>query len=73
MNTIVVARDRVALDLLLWRRFGAGGNAMLEATLELNPGLADLGAIIPVGTSVILPEYASAPSENSVPVISLFG
>lgn len=72
MIKVVVQRERTTLDLLLWRQHGVAGASMLEETLEANPGIADLGAELPIGTEVQLPELmlkAAAPAR----VISLFG
>jgi phage tail protein X len=54
-ETIVIRGDGITLDLLLWRRFLVPTPGLLERTLELNRGLSDLGAFIPVGTAVIIP------------------
>ncbi len=73
METVTVQRTRTTLDLLLWRRFGVAGMGMVERTMELNPGVAGLGAVLPVGTAVLLPD---APPPRAVParrVLSLFG
>ena len=48
-ETITVKGDNIALDLLLWRRFGVRGQQLVEETYQLNPGLADLGLILPPG------------------------
>lgn len=73
MEAITVTRPRTMLDLLLWRKFGADGPALLEQTLEANPGLAAAGAEIPIGTVVMLPDYAPKRSSQPVPVLDLFG
>ena len=73
MITVTVQRPRTTLDLLLWRQNGVAGAALLEQTLEANPGAADLGAELPIGTTVHLPELpASAPAQTTK-VIDLFG
>lgn len=53
--TFVIERVRVAaefttLSLLIWRRFGQPKPGLVEDTLDRNPGLADLGLHLPVGT-----------------------
>jgi phage tail protein X len=73
MIEITVQRPRTTLDLLLWRQHGVAGSALLERTLELNPGVADLGAELPIGTVVQLPELSSPARMQSARVISLFG
>ncbi|MDR5776766.1 MULTISPECIES: tail protein X, partial [unclassified Caballeronia] len=43
------------VDLLCWRFYGRT-NGTVEAVLEANPGLADLGLMLPLGTLVSMPE-----------------
>lgn len=62
-ETVIVRRDDVTLDRLVWERFGRT-EGLVEATLALNPGLAALGVVLPVLTPVVLPD---APAET-VPV-----
>ncbi|MCR6672213.1 tail protein X [Devosia ginsengisoli] len=73
MIDIKVQRSRTTLDLLLWRQHGIVGMAMLEETLELNPGVADLGAELPIGTSVQLPDLPAPAPVQVTKVIDLFG
>lgn len=55
IETIVVKGDAIPLDLLVWRRFQRRTPGVVERALALNPGLADLGLMIPVGTAVVIP------------------
>ena len=55
MTEFVVERIRVVaeystLALMIWRRFQRPMPGLVEDTLARNPGLADLGAHLPVGT-----------------------
>jgi phage tail protein X len=70
-ETIKIKGEGISLDLLLWRRFGVAGQKIVEKTLNLNPGLAALGAELPIGALVTLPDepVASATAETA---ISLF-
>lgn len=52
---MVRARQGDTLDALCWRHLGATRD-MVEMTLELNPGIADLGPVLPHGTAVELPD-----------------
>lgn len=61
----VIARQGDTLDRLVWERYGQRPGA-LEATLQVNPGLADLGAVLPVGVRVSLPEINAAPATAAV-------
>jgi phage tail protein X len=72
-ETVTIAGDGIMLDLLLWRRYGVRGKALVEQTLDLNNHLAILGPFLPLGTVVILPDL---PPETAVPprkIVSLFG
>ena len=58
IETLDVTTERTTLDLLLWRRFRREVPGFVEDTLRRNPGLARLGAILPVGLAlqVAVPE-----------------
>jgi phage tail protein X len=56
MNEVIEVRgEGIALDLLLWRRFGRPGLALVEKTLDMNSGIARGGAFLPLGAKVALP------------------
>lgn len=55
----LTARQGDKLDQLLFREAGLGP-AALTRVLEANPGLADLGPILPLGTVVVVPAPVSA-------------
>lgn len=68
----VYAHQGDTLDALLWRNTGRTA-ALLEATLDANPGLADLGVVLPHGTAVEIPEAALAsPPVADQPLIQLW-
>lgn len=73
MITITIQRPRTTLDLLLWRQHGIGGREMLTETLDLNPRVASLGAELPLGAIVHLPERPAARPGPAITVIDLFG
>lgn len=64
--------EGVVLDLLLHRKYGVRGRELVEQTLVLNPGLASLGPVLPLGTRVLLPDLPG-PSPAKKRVVSLFG
>lgn len=64
MPMIVRAQQHDTLDLLCWRHLGATAN-VVEAALELNPRLADLGPFLPHGLLVTLPEPTATPTKTS--------
>lgn len=73
-RTITVRGEGITVDLLLWREYGVKGKRALKATLDLNPGVAGLGPVLPLGTAVTL---ADLPVEqravNQSTAIDLFG
>lgn len=58
----VMANQGDTLDGLCYRYLGSTAG-VVEQALELNRGLADLGAVLPHGTPVILPD--SVPQDTS--------
>jgi phage tail protein X len=54
-EVFVVDQDYTMLDSMIWRRHRRRTPGLVEKTLELNPGLADLGPILPIGTRVLIP------------------
>ena len=67
----LVARSGDKLDLLLFRDAGLGP-FHLTRVLEANPGLADLGPILPLGTIVIVPAIADESTSRVRPLIQLW-
>ena len=51
----VVRQDGLRLDHIAREALGSWNNGIVEAILDLNPGLAALPAILPVGTAIDLP------------------
>jgi len=51
------AQQGDTVDAICWRHYGRTAG-VVEQVLEANPGLADLGSVIPHGTQVLLPEQA---------------
>ncbi|KLU15536.1 MULTISPECIES: tail protein X [Xenorhabdus] len=48
------------VDALCWRHYGRT-HGVTEQVLEANPGLADVGVILPHGMALELPDIAPAP------------
>lgn len=57
MRTLT-SRQGDTLDALIWREAGLKA-ADIARVLEANPGLADLGPVLPLGTLVHLPATSS--------------
>ncbi|WP_137936114.1 tail protein X [Chitinivorax sp. B] len=51
----VIALQGDTVDLLCWRHLGRTGG-VTERVLARNPGLAELGPVLPLGTQVTLPD-----------------
>ena len=54
----VIANQGDTVDAICWRYYGRTAG-VTEAVLEANPGLADLGPILPQGVMVNMPEAQS--------------
>lgn len=52
------------VDALCWRYYGRTAG-ITEQVLDANPGIADLGAELPVGTLVTLPDQPATPVANN--------
>lgn len=72
-ETYTVKQQHLSLDLILWRRFGRPGQRLVEQAYVLNPGLAALGPILPVGTVVLLPDYMRPTTRLKAQPVDLFG
>ncbi len=69
---LATAHQGDTLDALLWREAGRTGALVLQ-TLDANPGLADLGDVLPHGTAVVIPEAAlHTPAVADQPLIQLW-
>lgn len=55
----VRAQQGDTLDALCWRHLGRTAG-VTEQAFNLNPGLADLGTVLPIGQLVTLPDPATA-------------
>ena len=56
---LVRANQGETLDALCWRVLGRTAS-VTETALAANPGLADLGPVLPLGTIVSLPDDVQA-------------
>jgi len=70
MFDTLTARQGDTLDGLLWRDRALGPDE-LASVLAANPGLADLGPILPMGTTVLVPASAT-PAPRTLPLIQLW-
>jgi len=58
-------KDGDMLDWICSKHYGRTSGAV-EAVLEANPGLADLGPVYAAGTLILLPELPAAESAATV-------
>ncbi|MFI8729414.1 tail protein X [Stutzerimonas kunmingensis] len=63
--TTVIANQGDTVDAICWRYYGRTAG-VTEAVLDANPGLADLGTVIPHGTAVTLPDAAPQAEQRQV-------
>ncbi|HAG18312.1 tail protein X [Stutzerimonas kunmingensis] len=63
--TTVIANQGDTVDAICWRYYGRTAG-VTEAVLDANPGLADLGPVIPHGTAVTLPDAAPQAEQRQV-------
>lgn len=61
MTITVQAQQGDTVDMLCLRHLGTTAG-VTEATYALNPGLATLGPVLPLGRRVILPDLPTAPT-----------
>lgn len=54
-ETVTVEGDFLTVSLIVWRRFHRPMPGLVEQIYDLNPGLADLGQFLPVGTVFEMP------------------
>ncbi|MDX6806299.1 tail protein X [Terrihabitans rhizophilus] len=70
---ITVRGDNILLDQILHRELGPVlARTLLAETLLLNPGLADEGAVLPMGRTILIPDRPTTRAAVVQPV-SLFG
>lgn len=62
---IVNAQQNDTVDAICWRHYGKTAG-VVEQVLLANPGLADYGAVLPIGVRVELPELAAAKKQKLI-------
>ncbi|MBB3001447.1 phage tail protein X [Paraburkholderia tropica] len=61
----IIARQGDTVDAICWRYYGRT-DGTVETVLEANEGLADLGAVLPSGTVVELPDFDKVQSSSTL-------
>lgn len=59
-------KDGDTVDWICWRAYGRLGAGMVERVLAANPGLAELGPLLPAGHLIRLPDEPSPAIERRV-------
>ncbi|WP_338910680.1 tail protein X [Mycetohabitans rhizoxinica] len=65
----VISSQGDTLDVLCWRHYGRT-DGTVEAAFLANPGLAELGVVLPLGTIIELPDASAIAS--TAPLVQLF-
>ncbi|HDT2600623.1 TPA: tail protein X [Klebsiella quasipneumoniae subsp. similipneumoniae] len=60
-----IAQQGDTLDMICARYYGRT-EVVFESVLAANPGLAELGAVLPYGTVVELPDVQSSPVTETI-------
>ncbi|GAA3911751.1 tail protein X [Gibbsiella dentisursi] len=61
----VVTRDGDTVDEICWRHYGKT-QGVTEQVYEANPGLCELGAIVPAGRVIHLPAVADTAQTDTL-------
>lgn len=61
-----IAKDGDTVDSIAWAYYGTLDGRVVEQLLEANPALADLGPLLPAGTSVTLPDIQTSAELSGV-------
>ncbi len=72
IEPITVTGEGLTVSLLVWRRFQRPMPGLVERVYEENPGLADLGSFIPVGTVIKLPVPEATRQEEVITPVRLW-
>jgi len=68
MPETYTTKEGDTVDLIAWRERGQTAG-MTEAILDLNPGLASRGPVLPIGLKIELPDPKPKKIERNVPRI----
>lgn len=55
MTQQYIASEGDTVDYIAWRVYGTQEARVVEQLLDANPGVADLGPVLPAGTTLTLP------------------
>jgi phage tail protein X len=55
VEPVTVEGEFITVSLIVWRRFRRPMPGLVEQTYDMNPGLGELGAFLPVGATFDMP------------------
>ena len=55
VEPVTIEGEFITVSLIVWRRFRRPVPGLVEEIHDINPGLANLGAFLPVGTTFNMP------------------
>lgn len=67
----ITAMQGDTVDLICHRHYGRTAG-ITEAVYAANPGLADIGPVLPLGTPVTLPDLPTQPAETTRQLVKLW-
>lgn len=62
---MVSAQQGDTVDSICQRYYGYT-SGITEEVLKVNPGLADLGAVLPIGQKIVLPRFQPLQTQSTV-------
>ena len=68
IETITIQGEAITASLLVWRRFRRPMPGLVERVYALNPRLALVGPVLPVGTALRLPIPVTKAEPDITPV-----
>jgi phage tail protein X len=69
---VTIRGEGITLDRYLTRKFRSYQPGYLERVLDVNPGLAALGVVLPVGTRFVLPPLTREEMDAAIEVVKLW-
>lgn len=61
-----ISSEGDTVDFIAWRVYGTQGAKVTEQLLEANPGLADVGTVLPSGVVINLPDIDTKPESGGL-------
>ena len=65
MTTTYTTKAGDTVDYICWKYYGATNTGQIEAVLNANPGVAELGSELPAGIVLTLPTVTTKPATTT--------